>query len=499
MTHAGHTRNFDSTLRSLAERGHEVIVAVDQLEKSTQPDLNDQLLALVSEFPGLTWEQTPARAEESWSEVGRLLRLGLDYLRYLRPEYVRASRVRDRARRRAPEPVRRLSVTPGVRRLLGPALRLAEASIPVPRELTDFISERAPDVVLVTPLVELGSPQVDYLRAARALRIPSALLVASWDNLTVKGGIHELPDLVAVWNEAQKREACELHGVPADRVAVTGAVAYDHWFDWQPSTTREEFCLRVGLDPGRPYVLYAGSSKFIAPREGRFVLEWVKALRSERSLKKVQVMVRPHPTNSVTRDGIGERLTSRGALVVHPSEGANPTDDRARADYFDTIWHSAAVVGVNTSAMIEAAIVGRPVHTLLSKQYRSTQLDTLHFRYLLRDNGGFLEVAKTAAEHAGKLHSSLKRPEAEARAHHRRFVESFIRPYGLDAAAVPRLVAALEHLAGQEARGPSRPVRRALVGRPLAVLARVAARPGIQRRAVEREASAEAQAVDGSA
>ena len=44
----------------------------------------------------------------------------------------------------------------------------------------------------------------------------------------------------------------------------------------------------------------------------------------------------------------------------------NPVDTASRADYFDSIYHAAAVVGINTTAQIESAIVGRPVHTLCS-------------------------------------------------------------------------------------------------------------------------------------
>ena len=34
----------------------------------------------------------------------------------------------------------------------------------------------------------------------------------------------------------------------------------------------------------------------------------------------------------------------------------------ARADYFDSIYHCDGVVGVNTSAMVESGIIGRPVY-----------------------------------------------------------------------------------------------------------------------------------------
>ena len=53
-----------------------------------------------------------------------------------------------------------------------------------------------------------------------------------------------------------------MHGVPPERVVVTGAHCYDQWFGRQPSRSRERFCARVGLRPDRPFVLYLCSSLF---------------------------------------------------------------------------------------------------------------------------------------------------------------------------------------------------------------------------------------------
>jgi hypothetical protein len=72
-------------------------------------------------------------------------------------------------------------------------------------------------VVLITPLINLGSSQIEYQRAARRLGIPTALCVWSWDHLSSKALIRDAPDRVFVWNDVQRREALELHGLPADR------------------------------------------------------------------------------------------------------------------------------------------------------------------------------------------------------------------------------------------------------------------------------------------
>ena len=88
--------------------------------------------------------------------------------------------------------------------------------------------------------------------------------------------------MVTVWNEQQRCEAVELHGVAPDRVEVTGAQLFDRWFERRPSQSREDFCAMVGLPTDRPIVLYTGSSVFIAPSaiEAPFARRWIQALRA---------------------------------------------------------------------------------------------------------------------------------------------------------------------------------------------------------------------------
>ena len=99
---------------------------------------------------------------------------------------------------------------------------------------------------------------------------------------------------------------------------------------------------------------------------------------------------------------------------------------------YDALHHSAAVVGLNTSAQIEAGILGKPVLTLLAPGFEQGQQGTLHFRYLLREQGGFVEIASDLDEHRNHL------ARAVAGAYDvdeiRRAVERFIRPAGLASA-----------------------------------------------------------------
>jgi hypothetical protein len=246
---------------------------------------------------------------------------------------------------------------------------------------------------------------------------------------------------VFVWNETQKREAIDLHRVPAGRVVVTGAQCFDHWFDRSASRTREQFCAQVGLDAGKPFVLWVCSALIHgSPAEAPLVIEWIRNLRasSDPILRDAGVLVRPHPSRTAEWDGVDARALN--ATVW----GSNPIDEQARADYFDSIFHSAAVVGLNTSAFIEAGIVGRPVFTIMVPAYEDNQRGTVHFDYLVHAGGGLLEVAEGLDAHRAQLSRALAVPQAGVKP----FVREFVRPLGLDRAATPVFVAAVESMNG---------------------------------------------------
>ena len=448
MRHSGYVRNFESTLRMLCERGHKVELAFQIAGTHWLLDPSDMTTQLAETYPRFSRSTIPVR-DDSWGYAARELRLGLDYLRYLGPAYRNAPKLRARAEREVPDYLlQRTRRGPGRtaagRALLGGTLRTLLRAIPTDVRIDAFLEVHRPDVLALTPLIEPGAPQAEYVRSARALGIPTALCVASWDNLTNKGLIHGPVDLVTVWNDMMKEEAVTLHGVPADKVVVTGAQPFDHWFGWQPRVRREAFCRQIGLPEDRPYILYVCSSRFIAPEEMPFVRSWLQHLRQ--SGVRAGVLVRPHPQNA--EQWRHADLSEYGPVVVWPPAGATPSDAESRADYFHSIVHSAAVVGINTTAEIESAIIGRSVLTILAPEFQATQEGTLHFEHLRSANGGLVHVARTLGEHVEQLNEILRNPQIDG-VRCRRFVEAFVRPYGIDAPATPKVVEALEALANR--------------------------------------------------
>jgi hypothetical protein len=452
--HFGYFRNFESVIVSLATRGHQVHLAADEPDSIGGRELVERLS---SQNPGVTFGFAPALDNEPWFRLARKLRAAADYIRFHHPAFASFAKMRLTLRDRLPHVVLRLmdggvaGSTAG-RKLLWTTLRAAERAMPISAASKAFIEEQDPDVVLLASVTAWRVPQIDHLRAARALGRRTGICVFSWDHLSSKALLRSVPDRVFLWNGTQKREAIEWHGMPADRIVITGAQCYDQWFDRAPSRDRASFCRAVGLDPARPILLYVCSVMTPNPYESRFVVRWIDAIRqsTDPRLRGASILVRPHP----------ERMDEWKDVSLEQSDnvafyGRNPVSPDAQADYFDSLYYSHAVTGIVTSAFLEAAIVGRPVYSPLLPEFQMYQEGVQHFRYLMEVEGGLLRMTRSLPDHLADLSAALEKP-VERDAQNRRFIENFVRPGGLTAPATPVFVAAVEELAAAPPPAPAR-------------------------------------------
>lgn len=450
MRNHGYLRNYASTVRLLASRGHEVVVGSRGPERHMQVDTEGYLSTLAREFPQVRVVRLPKRADH-WKQFAIAVRTVRNVLRYRHPDLRRATALSERAdahlARQAPRVAARgLPRSWLVASLMSSMVATIEKVIPTDAAIDAAVASIAPDVIVVTPLVDFVSYQVDYVKTAKKSGIPVSMAVASWDNLTNKGTIAVQPDQVIVWNETQKREAVRLHKVPPERVRITGAQLFDDWFDRVPGENREQFCARLGFKAARPFILYLCSSLFIARDEVSFVRTWLERLRASQyaSLRECGVLIRPHPGYAWPWAGVD--LSAFGNVAIWPPGGDMPLFEESKTTYFDSLFHSAGVVAINTTGIIEAGIVGRRSYTTLASEFAATQSGTLHFDYLVAP--GFLRTAKSFDEHHAQLDAELRHPTPPIEM--AAFISQFVRPLGLDSPATPHVVDAIEELALQQ-------------------------------------------------
>ena len=360
-----------------------------------------------------------------------------------RPNDARHRRVPDVWRQADPRPVGAILCALGdtERSHVGRLLELTESRIPADPSLCRFLETEQPHVVLTAPLARLGSHLADYVKAAQALRLPVAAPVVSWDDLSVAGCLHVIPDRLLVWSDIQRREAMALHGVPDARILVTGAPRFDALLTRQPSVDRTQFCAELDLVPERKTLLYLGSSEFVAPTERAFVDRWVAAVRGagDETLRTCNIVVRPHPDH---RKGYLKTPFGAGAGVA-----LDVSDDPQAL--FDGLTHADAAVGLNTGALLEAGVLGTPAHTVLAPEFAEGQQRTVHFHHLLRANGGFVEVTDTLQAHVATLAEAISASKPPDRTG----VERLVWAGGHVGHATTMMVETIEGLGGPAQRG----------------------------------------------
>ena len=429
MWHLGSFRMYEPVLRDLAGRGHEIHLA---LGRSEALGWRKALDTLVADHPD---DQLGLAVAADRRLLGRA---GQDHpavggLPALLPSRLRPHADPEGARRRAAAPPPRVDQpSAGVRRSRGnrqrlvKALRLAGAGAAAgARDRAGAARSPAGPGRSSRRSSTSGSSQFEVLRSALAQGIRTAYAVGSWDHLSSKALIRDMPQRVFVWNDTQKDEAVRLHGVPPERVVVTGAQCYDQWFGRRPVRSRDAFCGRVGPagGPARSSSMCARRCSGAARSRPQFVKRWVQSLRdsAEPALRNAAILIRPHPARMDEWQHVDLSGFEHVSLY-----GSNPVDDASKDDYFESLFYSAAVVGLEHEripggrdrrpAGAHGAAAGVP-----GEPGRRAALPLS----AAASAAACCRPGRTFEEHHAQLAASIERPASEPGAG---FVRAFVRP-----------------------------------------------------------------------
>lgn len=441
---------IDDIVRQLCQRGHDVRLILGMEEKTTVPD--DALKRIRTDVPDLIVE--PLKNRRFLRKFTRVLREILNYAYVLNNEEARKWDVAKWFRFFSPLLWHAIS-SPAGKLLLKRVrtqkiLRSLEQLIPADVAIREQIQKDQPDLLVVMPLINPASRENEYLRAAQGIGIPVLYSMVSWDNISTKGTFHGFPDYSVVWNEPLAKELNKLHGFPRERIFITGAPRFDHLLDHiqERMLSRSEFCQMAGVDENKDFILYVGSTFLVTndrqknADESELIFAMADALASDPRTNKVNLILRPHPTNSTFLEKVRE--AAKPNLVVFPSKGELPDTDEKRSRFHNAIYHSFAVAGVNTTAFLEAVALDKPCITIEGQNSAETQM-LPHFHHLT--NAGFLETACGAEQFVdvvGKLKSGQ---DAHSNQRHE-FLRAFLRPSGIP--AVQAYVELLEYLVRRE-------------------------------------------------
>ncbi len=430
-------RYLDGVVRSLRAKGHDVVVAANFTRLSE--GYTDRALQNCIKESGCQTE--PIILPRGYSMIGAVLRDIIGYANYFRPGHPSPTWAA-RWKRFLPPIAQSFINFPLTKRLVRShimrnILRTIERRLVPDSRVVRRLKSDPPDVLVACPFIWTLSADVDYVKAAARMNIPTVVAVGSWDHLAGKGIFPLIPDVTLVWNEEMALEGIGIQDIPADRIVVTGAPSFDFWFEAEPTVERTSFVEQVGLNDDKPYIIYLCSSKPIAgENEPRVVKELSEVLKRNNGTKAIQILVRPYPSRAYLWRGFDIPNVS-----VWPREGEWPDTDQARQNLFNSIYHSMAVVGINTTAMLEASVISKPCLAIMTQEFRGSQVERAHFQQILR--GGFLETAGSFIE-VQRLLDGLLDGIDKKETIRKEFVRSFLRPRGFQNCVAELAASAVE-------------------------------------------------------
>jgi hypothetical protein len=296
--------------------------------------------------------------------------------------------------------------------------------------------------------------------AAKALGIPTAAFVFSWDNLTSQGRMIPRYDYYLVWSTRIADELVRMYpSVRRDRVLVTGTPQFDFHFRPEYHWDREAFAAKVGADPARPIVLYSTGMPNHMPGEPAVVEGVADALARMTDLGPPQLLVRVYAKDRTRRfDALRAR---RPDILFSPVAWEEAWHTPTLEDSFmltNSLRHAAVGVNIASTISLELFMFDKPVvnvayEALASGTEPSVALaryyEFEHYRPLVQR--GAVVVARSEDELAVAVRQALADPQVGATSRRNLLLDMF--GHSLDGYSAVRVA---EQLASVAAVGRQR-------------------------------------------
>ena len=253
-----------------------------------------------------------------------------------------------------------------------------------PLEILDF---HKPHLVVVGTSADKQAFSLSLTHAAQEAGLPTLGLVdmACNSHNRFRGGgddpLGYVPDQLIVPDQATKDAYIQI-GFPAKKISLLGHPAYDRAYQYRQNNSVEPkqnsdrkkriLFLAEGWDLFDEKLSYRSKDYTL---EGRGGDNWRTAIVLEELLDALialpelnaEVVVRPHPKMSASD-------FDRFAREITIEEGGDPLEAVSKAD---------AVIGMTSMLLIEAAIVGRPVLSILPRAIEKSWLGPLKTGHIL--------------------------------------------------------------------------------------------------------------------
>lgn len=295
-------------------------------------------------------------------------------------------------------------------------------------ETLEFLRKLNPRWVISTYPVNFSEAAI--LHNAKQIKgTHTCIHLLSWDNITCKGRFPALADKYIAWGPIMKQELQEYYGVNAKDIKMCGVPHFDVHANLRNTPHYKERLTELGLNPEMPYLFFAMSSPYFAPREIDIVEHLAEIIEAGTLKERVQLVIRPHPQNVqgymadkswLPRLERLNRLKFTAVDFPHLEKDSNIDWSISRKDMQGmAILLSGAVIILNSGSTmsIDALMHFKPV-ILTSFDGRAKLpywksarrlVDFPHLKKIIKYKG--ISVAKSESEMAEYIEKYLRFPE----------------------------------------------------------------------------------------
>ncbi len=198
---------------------------------------------------------------------------------------------------------------------------------------------------------------------AKWRNIPAVGMIRSWDNLTAKGILRVLPDLLIVHNDVLKKEAVYWDGVSPKNIFISGIQHYDIYTNVKRKS-RNEVCQKLGIDPSHRIIFYAPTGKHYSDTDWQVIRMLDEAIAKKELPENTSFIIHLPPSDHV--DWRNFHFTKRFA-VVQPGRSFLGKDikdnEMTREDCINlanfVYWSDIVIAGPST-IIIDAMAFDKP-------------------------------------------------------------------------------------------------------------------------------------------
>jgi len=235
----------------------------------------------------------------------------------------------------------------------------------------DLFAQYQPDLLFAA---NMFSPEdCRLLRHAKKLNVRTVTIAKSWDVLTTKAFTRVKADRIVVYHEYNRREAISIGDYRKEQVVVTGFPQFDIYTDSSIFVSREDFCKNAGLDPEKRFMMYGLPGDWKSPDTRAILVMLDKKIGEGAFNRPLQILARSHPkyrdssedfsSPHVVFDRPGMYFAKSGEFGIDASVADTNQWTFCDEDIIhlaNSIYHSDAVLNVDSTLTLDAAALNRP-------------------------------------------------------------------------------------------------------------------------------------------